>query len=626
MRPFFFVHPFHCAKTATMGISVMFWRVAFVLAAMMGQASAQLEQLAEDPRWLKLLQYEDRGWRGGWQSAIVDDDFFLAPHDNRTPLTELVATLDGLPGPLGPDPNSHTLCRYPARAIWLDEQLGLGLPDPFAVCPELAEWSQDGSVEGVSVLFVAGYFSNPGSAFGHILLRLHTGEGSVDVEDVLDTAINYGAADSEEDPLIPYIVRGLTGHYRSTYSTLDFFHHSERFREQQLRDVWQYRLALAPDDVRLLTAHIWELLRAHNRYYFLRQNCAYRVAKALELVVDQDLTPGNKLWMAPVDAFTALTAQAGAAVADVKRLASRETEFADGYRYLPQADQNFVDRVVDEPMTPLATLLEETPPQTPGPALDVALDYFAFAENIPAGREAEALALRFQMPAASPTDRPEPQPPHKGQASSLWQVRANINEELGVGAEFRVRPAYFDFLSNTEGTTPYSELSMGDLRVIVRDGEVHLKQLEVVRVTALGLQTGGVPNRDGWAFRFRTGAETKDLSCDDCLLGYVEAGLGEAVELAPGLAAYGLLSARLEAGDQTNSVLSGVGTAGLIYRRGLAAIAVEGGFQQGVDEDDFTRPFGKAELRLGPGVRWDVRFQAEQREVLEWGVAITGYW
>jgi len=597
-----------------------------------GSAAAEpraVERLAGDPTWTKLIQYKDDGFFRGDRSAIITKDFFLAETGNKAPLAELLATLEAMQGPLGENPDEHVLCRFPARAIWLDEQLSLGVPDPFSVCPDLAAWSKQGTMDGVSVLFVAGYFSNPGSAFGHILMRLHAGDDAVDAEDVLDTAINYGAADSEDDPLVPYIYRGLTGHYRSTYSTLDFYHHSERFREQQLRDLWQYRLDLSPRQVRLFTAHVWELLRAHNRYYFLRQNCAYRIAAALELVVDRELTPSNKVWMAPADVFEALTREEPGkrpVVKEVKRLASRETQFTDGYRRLAPKQKRVIDKLMADADLPVQPLLTGLSPDEQAQTLDVVLDYFAFADDVDPAQKSQALAARFVLPPSQEEDGAKPLPPHAGQAPSMWQVQALSNDELGAGVELRVRPAYFDFLSTTEGTAPFSELSMADLRLVARDDALHLRQLEIVRVTALKLQTDGAPNRDGRAYRFRTGAETRHLGCDDCLVGFVEAGLGEAVSLAPNVAAFGLLSARAEAGDVVNSSLSGVGTLGLVVHSKPAAMVVEAGLVQGIDHDEVTIPFAKAELRLGRGTQWDVRLRTEQREALEFGFAVSGYW
>ncbi|NRA29270.1 MAG: DUF4105 domain-containing protein, partial [Parvularculaceae bacterium] len=208
---------------------------AGVLCAWLMGVSALATDLAQHPTWLKLVQYQENALTGTWRSAIVTDSFFLSANGHRRPDLELQATLAALQEPMGDDPDEHALCQYPARAIWLDEEIDLGLPDPFSICPKLGDWSHGGTIDGVSVLFVAGYFSNPGSAFGHILLRLHAGSDELDVEDVLDTAINYGASDSEDDAIVAYIYRGRTGHFRSTYSSLDFYHHSERFREHQLR-------------------------------------------------------------------------------------------------------------------------------------------------------------------------------------------------------------------------------------------------------------------------------------------------------------------------------------------------------------------------------------------------------
>lgn len=590
-----------------------------------------VREAATSATWLKLGRWEHKVLGGPYRSNIVSDDFFLAPSGAVDPQAELQATMTAMVGPLGTDPDDHPICRYPARALFIDERFGLGLPDPFAACPELGTWSRDGQITGVSVLFIAGYFSNPGSAFGHILLRLHTNDDAIIVEDVLDTAINYGARSSEDDPIIPYIAKGLTGQYRSTYTSLDFYHHSERFRSEQLRDIWQYRLALDESDVRLLSAHIWELLRAKNRYYFLEQNCAYRIGELLELVVDRQLTPGAKTWMTPVDLFHRLTSDAEPrtpVVEQVTRLASKETQFNDGYRALSREEQKLVDTLIGA--APVAAM----PPAAarngsdPSDAYNVALDYFAFNDDLPYAEERQGriLAARFALPPRPGKRVAPPNPPHEGQRSSLFSVGAISNEDLGSGAEIRVRPAYFDFLSRTEGTQAYSELSMADLRLVARDGTLHLRSLEAVRVTGLGISEGGGPDNGARAWRVRIGAETRDLSCDDCLLGYAEAGLGEGWELRPGMAVFALASGRLESGDQINSSISGVATVGTVIRTPEFGILIEGGVQQGVTRTETTLPFAKAELRLATGKNWDISAAAQVRRSTELGVTIQCYW
>lgn len=606
---------------------------AALLAMCLGVAEAGTPgDAAADPVWLKLGRWEPEVLGRGYRSNIVTESFFLAPGGAHDPQAELIATMNAMSGPLGEDPDRHALCRFPARALFLETRLDLGLPDPFDVCPALGTWSQDDSIRGVSVLYVAGYFSNPGSAFGHILLRLHTDEADIPVEDVLDKAINYGARPSEDDPMPVYVARGLTGRYRSTFSTLDFYHHNERYRAEQLRDIWQYRLDLADDRLRLLTAHVWELLGARNRYYFLRQNCAYRIAELLELVADRPLIPRSKAWMAPVDVFHMLTDElpGGAAppVGSVTRLASRETLFAEGYSMLTEEQKAFVDRATGAGPVDFAALEARHGLDDPAAAYDVVLDYFSFADDHPEAEERRAAALRarFALPAGRKAPKTAPKPPHLGQRSSLVEIGARSNDRLGAGALIRVRPAYFDFLSATEGTQPFSELGMADLTLVARDGSVHLRRLEVVRVTGLYLSETGGPDRDARAWRTRFGAEVRDLSCDACLLAFGEAGIGEAVGLGRNGAVYGLLGARLEAGDRTNSTLSGVATAGVVLRGQKAGFALEGGLQQGADNAELTLPFARAELRLRNTLRSEMSLTAEVRRAAEFGLSWRGYW
>ncbi|NNU17428.1 DUF4105 domain-containing protein [Parvularcula sp. ZS-1/3] len=608
-------------------------RVLLVIAMLFASSPAAWAstELWQHQQWLKLGRWEKKRLPARYVSNIITEDFFLAEDGRRAPEAELDATLAGLVGPLGPEPDGHALCRYPGRALFLDREMQLGLPDPFAVCPELRAWSGNGSLDGVSVLFVAGYFANPGSAFGHLLLRLHTGEGNVDVQDVLDNAINYGARQSEEDGMIPYIYRGLTGRYQSTYSTLDFYHHNERFREEQLRDIWQYRLDLSDGEVRLLSAHIWELLRTENRYYFLLQNCGYRIAELLELVIDRDLVPHNKFWAAPVDVFHALGAEdpdAGPAISAAGRLPSRETAYRDGYRLLGRRDRRLVDAATSAPDKPLRDVAEEQGAELSAAPLNVLVDYYAFQEAAPTveARKAEVLAARFQLPPDAGDDIPQPVPPHEGQPPSMLSVTVLSNDELGEGIELRARPAYFDFLSATEGTAAYAELSMADLRLVLREDNLHLRQLEIVRVASLGLAGDGAPNRPGLAFRTQIGVETLDLTCDSCLLGYAEASFGEAVELMPGLAVYGLAGGRLEGGDQITDSFSATAALGTVFRGKHGGIWLEAGFQQGIIDTDANEPYVEGEIRLRKGVQSDFGLTVRHEGATEIGLAFRRYW
>ncbi|MEO1656952.1 MAG: DUF4105 domain-containing protein [Pseudomonadota bacterium] len=594
-------------------------------------ADEEVARLSSTEQW-RILGRWKRSFVPGraLHSDIITDSFFLAERGRYDPEAELRATLEGLAVLLADDPSESALCRFPGRAIFLRQQ-GVDVPDPIASCPDVKEFFDDGDTNSVSVLFISGYLSNPGSAFGHLLLRFHAEGDDEPVEDVLDRAINYGAASSEEDPIIPYILKGLFGRYQSTYTTLQFFHQAERYREMELRTIWQYKLDLTPDENELLVAHVYELLTSENRYYFLRQNCAWRIAETLELVVDRDLIPDTKPWVTPIDVFHQLTGDevdGGDAVRDVKRLASRETLFLEGYRALRRDEKRLVDDVIAEPQKSLAELTSESSVVDARKAHDVLVDYYAFTDDTEELdlRGQEVTVARFALP---PSERPTEQrriPPHTGQRPSLFQVSALYNDELGEGVEIRLRPAYFDLLSTTVGTVPYSEVAMGDVRALIRDGRIDLRSLEVVRVTSLSPKSPNTPSSGGLSWRVRVGAEDESLACDDCLLGYAEYGVGKAYEFARGAAVYGLVAARVEAGRQVDSIVHARPSLGVVINRRYTGLSIEGGVLQGLDDDDESRLFGKAEWRLGAGQRWDVRLQATYDEALESSMALGFYW
>ena len=259
-----------------------------------GAAAAQhaapsiVDELAQDPTWLKLGRYKRSvTGRARWRSDVVTPDYFLADQGRVDPRAELVATIAALSLPVGANPNTHALCRFPGRALWLSRALEWPLPNALDVCPDYRAWARDGRVTGVSVILVSGYLSNPGSVYGHLLVRFHSVGDGRERSDLLETSMNYGAAASEDDALVPYVIKGLFGGYRSKFTTLEYFHHEERYREDQLRDVWEYNLRLSQSEVDLLVAHGWEMMGSENNYYFLRQNCAYRIAELIGVVVDR---------------------------------------------------------------------------------------------------------------------------------------------------------------------------------------------------------------------------------------------------------------------------------------------------------------------------------------------------
>jgi hypothetical protein len=95
-------------------------------------ALAEQKNLAGEHYWRVLLHYRD-GWVMSDRSLVDDPKFFLAPTGKTDMTAELTATIEALLMPDTGEPDSHATCRFPARAAWLKDELGLSYPE--AACP-----------------------------------------------------------------------------------------------------------------------------------------------------------------------------------------------------------------------------------------------------------------------------------------------------------------------------------------------------------------------------------------------------------------------------------------------------------------------------------------------------------
>ena len=125
----------------------------------------------------------------------------------------------------------------------------------------------------------------------------------------LNNTTNYGAIipENENPPL--YIVKGLFGGYDATYTDQQFYRFNHNYVESDMRDIWQYEFNLSIKERQFLAAHTWELLGQKFTYYFFRDNCAYRIGRLLELVVDAPLVSTRTPWAMPLQTVQKSTTQ-----------------------------------------------------------------------------------------------------------------------------------------------------------------------------------------------------------------------------------------------------------------------------------------------------------------------------
>lgn len=264
-------------------------------------------ELARDPQWLRLLHArEGRG-------EILDAEFYLSPEGRDDPQAELQATLLALSSPWSDgQADQHPRCRFPARYHWLASRLELpGYRPRDSRCARFEAWARLDHLRSISLLEVSGYFGNPASSFGHALLRLDS-DAPDSVAGLLDTSVNFGAMVPPDEWALVYVWKGLTGGYRSGFSDRLFHSHDQTYARNEFRDLWQFELDLNGDQRQLVVEHLWEVIGRKFTYYFLSENCAWRIGELVELAVAQPILPASpQPWFPPIELFFALQRQPG---------------------------------------------------------------------------------------------------------------------------------------------------------------------------------------------------------------------------------------------------------------------------------------------------------------------------
>src|SRR5438876_5163394 len=93
--------------------------------------------------------------------------------------------------------------------------------------------------------------------------------------------------------------------------------------------MWDYELDLDDGERLMLVYHLWEIVGKKFTYYFLKENCSYRMAELLGLVRDQDLLDRSAVWFAPVEMFHRLQ--------DAERRSGRR--WFRSARFIPSAER-----------------------------------------------------------------------------------------------------------------------------------------------------------------------------------------------------------------------------------------------------------------------------------------------
>jgi len=265
----------------------------------------------------------------------MDKEFFLSDRGQADPQAELEATIEAyfnqeqtIKREFG---DKNIVCIFPARYAWLNDKLGL--PDyrcDERRCPALSQWARLDQIETISLVYVSGYLGNPASSFGHVLLNLKL-KDSNELLGLFDTSITYGATVPLHENMVSYVLNGLFGGYRATFSDKFFYAHDQVYTNREFRDMWEYTLVLTDSQKKMIIYHIAELLTKRFKYFFLSANCAQGMAALLDVFIKEDVYNFDYPIYVPEELFHRLQD------IDAKRRRNNENGLIENVKYIPSA-------------------------------------------------------------------------------------------------------------------------------------------------------------------------------------------------------------------------------------------------------------------------------------------------
>lgn len=260
-----------------------------------------LGELAWHKQWLHLLHYRSHSLLGHMESENDTDSFFVDKKGKTDPLAELKSEIH-LFSLLEQADNESLQCQFPARYQWLKQYFPNWVDQS---CSELNEWKTDINAHYITLIFPASYLNSPSSMYGHTLIRLDRKDESK--SKLLSYSVNFAAnADTTDNELV-FSYKGLAGGYPGVVSVLPYYAKVNEYSHLEHRDVWEYRLNLTPSEVDQFVNHIWETKETEFDYFFMDENCSYRLLGLLDASSERiDVAKDFSLAAVPIDTIRSL--------------------------------------------------------------------------------------------------------------------------------------------------------------------------------------------------------------------------------------------------------------------------------------------------------------------------------
>jgi len=519
-------------------------------------------KLSEHPDWLALGHYRYAHFPlqslfNGYESFVDDPKFFLADEGKTNPQEELIATVRAFYNPAAKAKDGQpAICRYQARFQWLDRQLDLGIAfEPEKDCEKFSLWYKSINPGQVSLIFPSSYMNSSSSMFGHTLLRIDPPLGTERV-DLISYSINFGAVldVAKFDPFFAY--RGLAGGYPGHFAIMPYHKKVKEYSKIENRDIWEYQLNFTEEEVRTMVLHLWEIGDSNFDYYFIDENCSFRLLSVLD-VARPGLNSAQEFVFSTIPIDTIRVLDDKDLVEKAKYRPSKATIMQTYLDALSKQEKGMAQALITQPellnKEPMLSLADDRK----SILVNSAYQYLRYTQ-VKKERSSKAASDSLKLLSALnklPDENKlvavkEPGRAEQGHKVNLAGVSSGYIEDNAF-ADFQIRLSYHDLLDNDYGFLRGTEISFGDATFRwQKEQGLELEKLDLIKIAAYTPRTAFI-KLPSW--RVYTGVEQVRALNEEHRVAYIDGGRGLSYRLHQQNISYALLAGRLEYNEAYNS-------------------------------------------------------------------------
>ncbi|WP_447398555.1 Lnb N-terminal periplasmic domain-containing protein [Acinetobacter baumannii] len=443
---------------------------------------AEQKKLDQDITWQRLM-YANKNQK----SEVTYAGYFLSENGKNNLKEELKADISALFIPT--QDNQSIRCKFPARSQWLIQQLGIQENElPQVKCSEFENWIGQIKPYKATLIYATDFMGNPSSMFGHTLLRLDPKDQQQ--LNLVSYAVNYAATVAGNDNW-SYAWKGLTGQYPGEYSLMPYYRKVKEYGDFESRDLWEYELNLSPEETRFLVSHIWEMQHVSFPYYFVSDNCAYRLLGLVDLVKPEShLQEKFNYASIPMETIKAMQQQ-GLTKAPVYRPALETQLLAQAHQHGASLAK-VAHQLAMKPIKESSETLKSFSPSDQAKILEMAYDdlYLQFIgrkveESFAQPQLRQLLALRSQIDLDKQRQEPKRPSTEPTQGHNSRNVSLKLGEVQGDKfIEIGHRQAYHDLIDPQGGYRAGTQLLFLNGNAQWRDDHLKLEHLDLLEVNS----------------------------------------------------------------------------------------------------------------------------------------------